>query len=114
MGEPALELDDIQSGVLRPRPSPYAASYVLLRIDERSAGRQLLARLTEVVVPASRAQRPARDTWVSVALTFQGLRALGVADASLATFSPQFREGMAARAAAFLGDRGASSPARWE
>jgi hypothetical protein len=24
-----LELDDIQSGVLRPRPSPYAASYVV-------------------------------------------------------------------------------------
>ena len=30
-----LELDDIQSGVLRPRPAPYAAAYVLFRIDER-------------------------------------------------------------------------------
>lgn len=29
-----LELDDIQSGVLRPRPSPYAATYVLFRIDD--------------------------------------------------------------------------------
>ena len=24
-----LELDDIQSGVLRPRPTPYAATYIV-------------------------------------------------------------------------------------
>jgi hypothetical protein len=34
----ALELDDIQSGVLRPRPSPYAATYLLFSIDERGGG----------------------------------------------------------------------------
>ena len=38
----ALELDDIQSGVLRPRPTPYAAAYVLFRIDEVKAGRELM------------------------------------------------------------------------
>ena len=37
----ALELDDIQSGVLRPRPSPYAATYILLRIDDRKDGREI-------------------------------------------------------------------------
>ena len=30
-----LELDDIQSGVLRPRPTPYVATYIALRIDDR-------------------------------------------------------------------------------
>lgn len=35
----ALELDDIQSGVLRPRPTPYVATYILLRIDNPGAGR---------------------------------------------------------------------------
>ncbi len=34
-----LELEDIQSGVLRPRPSPYAASYIVLRIDLARDGR---------------------------------------------------------------------------
>ena len=34
-----LELDDIQSGVLRPRPTPYVATYIALRIDDRQAGR---------------------------------------------------------------------------
>jgi deferrochelatase/peroxidase EfeB len=38
LAESKLELDDIQSGVLRPRPTPYAATYVLFRIDDRNAG----------------------------------------------------------------------------
>jgi hypothetical protein len=42
-----LELDDIQSGVLRPRPSPFAATYIILRIDDRAAGRALMRRLSE-------------------------------------------------------------------
>jgi len=33
-----VELDDIQSGVLFPRPTPYAATYLLFRIDEREGG----------------------------------------------------------------------------
>jgi deferrochelatase/peroxidase EfeB len=39
-----LELDDIQSGVLRPRPTPYVATYIALRIDDPQAGRALMKR----------------------------------------------------------------------
>ena len=39
-----LELADIQSGVLRPRPTPYAATYIVFRIDDRKAGRELMRR----------------------------------------------------------------------
>jgi len=74
---PVLDLADIQSGVLRPRPSPYAATYILLRIDERRAGRELLRRLSEIVTSAAAPVRPGRDTFVSVALTFEGFKALG-------------------------------------
>lgn len=108
-----LELDDIQSGVLHPRPTPYAATYVLFRIDECQAGRELMGRLSSVVASAAHPTSPASDTWVSVALTFQGLKALGAPQASLASFSPQFQQGMAARAK-FLGDSGESSPEKWE
>src|SRR5689334_8086389 len=107
-----LELDDIQSGVLRPRQSPYAATYILLRIDAPRDGRELLRRLGEVVTSAAPDQR-ARDTWVSVALTFDGLKALGVPPASLDSFAWEFRQGMVARAAA-LGDVGESAPEHWE
>src|SRR3989440_11642650 len=41
---PALELDDIQSGALHERPSPYVGTYLLLRIDDRAAGRELARR----------------------------------------------------------------------
>src|SRR3954471_21931680 len=110
---PLLELEDIQSGVLRPRPTPYAATYILLRIDERRAGRELLRRLSEVVTSAAAPDRPGRDTWVSVALTFPGLQALGVPQASLDSFAWEFRQGMAARASA-LGDVGENAPEHWE
>ncbi len=113
MAEIVLELEDIQRGVLRPRPAPYAATYVLFRIDDRSAGRELMRRLRSVVDSAKPAGRSADDTWVSVALSYQGLKKLGVPQASLDSFSIEFRQGMAARAKS-LGDSGESSPERWE
>ena len=108
-----LELEDIQSGVLRPRPTPFAATYILLRIDDRAAGRALMRRLSEIVASAAHPQSPARDTWVSASLTFAGLESLGVPQASLDSFSPQFREGMAARARQ-LHDLGENAPEHWE
>lgn len=108
-----LELDDIQSGVLRPRPTPYAATYIALRIDDRKAGRELMGRVRNVVTSAANPTSPLADTWVSVALTYQGLKALGVPQDSLDSFSWEFRQGMAARAKE-LGDTGESSPDNWE
>ena len=108
-----LELDDIQSGVLRPRPAPYAAAYVLFRIDDAKAGRELIRRIRPVVASAANPESPAGDTWLSVALSFQGLKALGVPRPSLESFSPEFQQGMAARAG-MLGDIGESSPEHWE
>ncbi len=108
-----LELDDIQFGALHQRPSPYTATYLLVRIDDRQAGRELLRRLRPLVGAARRSLDAARDTSVTVAFTYQGLRALGVPPASLDSFAPEFRQGMAARAAE-LGDVGESSPAAWE
>ena len=108
-----LELDDIQSGVLRPRPAPYVATYIALRIDDRNAGRDLMRRVSNVVTSAANPTSPLADTWVSVALTYQGLKALGVPQESLDSFSWEFRQGMAARARD-LGDVGPSSPENWE
>lgn len=108
-----LELDDIQSGVLRPRPTPYFATYILLRIDDRRAGRELMGRLVSVVSSAAHPESPAAECWVSVSLTYAGLEALGVPRDSLDSFAWEFRQGMAARARA-LGDEGESSPEHWE
>src|SRR6185312_13346346 len=108
-----LELTEIQSGVFRPRPTPYAAAYLGLRIDNVRAGRLLMKRAAEIVASAAHPQSPDADDWISIALTFEGLKALNVPKESLASFPPEFREGMAARAP-MLGDLGDSATEHWE
>src|SRR5438270_3722190 len=113
VGGSMLELDDIQSAVLRPRPTPYQATYVIFRIDDRKAGRELIRRLSEVVASAAHPTSPAGDTWVSTALSYKGLKALGVPRASLESVPPEFQQGMAPRAN-LLEDSGESSSENWE
>jgi Dyp-type peroxidase family len=108
-----LELNDIQSGVLRPRPSPYAATFIVLRIDEPRAGRELMRRAGAVVASVADTASPVSGAWLSIALSYRGLEALGIPRESLDSFAPEFRQGMAARANV-LGDTGESSPENWE
>jgi len=108
-----LELDDIQAGALRPRSSPYAGAYFLLRIDERRAGRELLRRLIPALASAANPADPAKQAWLALALSYQGLKALGVPEESLTSFAPEFQQGMAARASE-LDDVGESAPEHWE
>jgi Dyp-type peroxidase family len=110
--EVSLELDDIQAGALYERPSPYVGTYLLLGIRDRADGRELVRRLHRIASPAGSADEP-QDTSLTVAFTYQGLMALGVPPTSLDSFAPEFRQGMAARAAT-LGDVGESAPEHWE
>ncbi|WP_199812465.1 Dyp-type peroxidase [Streptomyces sp. NRRL S-337] len=111
--EQVLELDDIQGTLLRQRPTPFTGAYFLLRIDDPGGGRQMLARLVPHVASATQWWDPPNRAWLSVALSYSGLRALGVPQESLDSFPDAFREGMAARAGR-LGDTGDSSPERWD
>ena len=109
----ALELDDIQSGVLRPRPTPYAATYIGFRVDDRKTGRELMLRVSKVVTSAATPKGPLADVSVSVAVTCKGLEALGVPQEAIDSMAWEFRQGMAARASE-LGDVGESAPENWE
>src|SRR5262245_56508851 len=109
---PTLELDEIQATVLRHRPAPYFGAHVLLGVDEAKAGRELLRRLIPHVDSAAN-WWSAADPWLSVALSYAGLEALGVPRASLESFPEAFRVGMAGRARQ-LGDDGANAPNNWE
>jgi len=84
----SLEFGDIQSGVLRPRTNPYAATIILLLIDDRKAGRELMRRAVGVVNSCADLASKTGDAWVSLALTFQGLETLGVPQESLYSFPP--------------------------
>jgi hypothetical protein len=65
------------------------------------------------VAPADEWWVPSLPGWLGIAFTFEGLKALGVPQASLDRFPIEFREGMAARAA-ILHDFGANAPDNWE
>jgi Dyp-type peroxidase family len=106
-----LELDDIQGFVVRGYGLPLAA-HLFLRVEEAARGRALLADLLPRVVSAAPwADKP--DAAVNVAFTYNGLAALGVPEASLDGFPPEFEAGMAA-SADLLGDAGDSAPEHWE
>jgi deferrochelatase/peroxidase EfeB len=108
---PTLELHEIQATVLRQRPAPYFGVHILLRIDEAGAGRAFLRRLTPHVDSAA-GWWEAANAWLAVGISYVGLEALGVPEASLRSFPEAFRVGMAARARQ-LGDEGVSHPDRW-
>jgi Dyp-type peroxidase family len=108
---PELELEDIQSIILRRRPSPYYGCHVLLKINEASQGRELLQKIQPYVLSAAEYAR--QDTWMAVVITYTGLVALQVPEFSLESFPASFRDGMAARASN-VGDTGESAPEHWD
>jgi deferrochelatase/peroxidase EfeB len=108
-----LELDDIQHFLLT-RPHAMAARYGFLTFGDPAEARAYLAGSLNRIGTARSAMDAADDhtRWVTVGFTWNGLRALGVDEASLATFPEEFRQGMAARAE-ILGDTGVNHPDHW-
>lgn len=95
---PMLELDDIQY-ILVTRVPALTGRYEFLSFREPAQGRAWLQAMREKV-PSAKAVADTvnlEKRWVSVAFTWNGLRALGADEASLATFPEEFRQGMAAR-----------------
>lgn len=108
-----LELDDIQY-ILLDRAPALAGRYAFLSFRSAAGGRAWLSAMLEEVssVEAMRESVAHDRRWVTLAFTWAGLRALGVDEASLATFPEEFRSGMAARAQ-ILGDTGPHRPEAW-
>ena len=108
-----LELEDIQH-ILLTRTPALTGRYEFLSFRTPESGRTWLSALSEKVQSAAEALAPDNTEmrWVTVAFTWNGLRALGLDEASLATFPEEFKQGMAARAE-ILGDTGANHPENW-
>jgi deferrochelatase/peroxidase EfeB len=107
-----LEIDDIQQFLIS-RPPALAARYEFLTFRRHASGREWLKGLIEKAGTAKTvaSQNPGMR-WVTIGLTWNGLRALGVNEAALTTFPEEFRQGMAARAE-ILGTTGANHPDNW-
>src|SRR3954468_13678677 len=108
-----LETDDIQH-ILLTRAPALTGRYEFLSFRTVQGGRKWLSAISERVLSASAMQATleGQKSWVTVAFTWAGLRALGVDEEALATFPEEFRQGMVARASV-LGDTGRSHPENW-
>ena len=108
-----VELDDIQGLVRFGYKRHTEACFLLLRIKDLNAARAWLAAAP--VSSAATADAPPA-TLLQLALSSDGLRALGLADDIVEGFSAEFVSGMGGDAsrARRLGDVGANAPSRWQ
>ncbi|MET0792588.1 MAG: Dyp-type peroxidase [Polyangiaceae bacterium] len=121
--DPVLDLHDIQGNIIKayPRFGYSWSRHFFFRISDGDAGRAFLSALIPSVTTAAPwtsggssvidSKRPKITT--NIAFTFEGLKRLGVPQASLQTFPEEFAMGMTARRD-ILGDDGPSAPATWD
>jgi Dyp-type peroxidase family len=120
----AIEWKDVQRIILSGYPClPYSA-YVLWRFlpAERALKKQWLADLVKKLAATKVDDDDPSKPAINLALTYSGLRSLGVAEPELNSFSLEFIEGMAPlpvntqipRRTNVLGDLEASSPEHWD
>ena len=111
-----MDLGDIQGDILRAYGNDYdCTSYAFVGIECPPAqGRAWFSGLIDHVTTAA-PWKPGEKplTTLNVAVTAAGLRALGVSEQVVDSFSKEFRQGMAGRSE-LLGDLGPSDPATWE
>jgi Dyp-type peroxidase family len=111
-----IDLADIQGDILRAYGNDYDhTTYAFVHLD--CPAEQARAWLSGVVDHVTTAEPwPAGEkplTTLNVSVTAEGLRALGVSQGVIDTFSKEFRAGMAERSV-LLGDVGPSDPSGWE
>jgi Dyp-type peroxidase family len=108
-----LELEDIQHIVLTRAPAQ-TGRYEFVTFRDPPGARAWLAALVPTVQSAAAmaSSLDKDDRWVTVAFTWNGLRALGLDEASLDSFPEEFKQGMVARAE-ILGDVGPNDPDNW-
>src|SRR3984893_16364354 len=108
-----LENEDIQH-ILLTRTPALTGRYEFLSFRNAAGGRAWLSAIREKAQSAAEVMASVEKDkrWVTVAFTWNGLRALGVDEGSLATVPEEFKQGMVARAEV-LGDTGENHPNRW-
>lgn len=107
-----MELDDIQAIILRDRPIPYYGTVVAIKVHHAAKGRELIAKLLPHV-SSSQEFDDRMASNLTIVMTYEGLKQLGVPQDSLDSFPENFKQGMAARAKQ-LHDVGQNAPENWQ
>lgn len=106
-----MQLEDIQSLILRERPSPYFGTVIAVKVNNAAVGRQMLAQVLPDVTGSKEWHKDMQAT-LSIVMTYEGLEALGVPQSSLESFPDSFKAGMANRADK-LRDTDGNDPENW-
>jgi deferrochelatase/peroxidase EfeB len=110
---------DVQGNILRGYRKNRVRYLMLQVTDPAAARRWLTASLSgsngvpRITTESAERWETKPDSCFNIALTYEGLQALGTPAESLATFPTEFRQGMTKRALK-LGDAGESAPEKWE
>ena len=106
------EFEQIQGGIVRGLAGVRHGVLLLARIEDPDRARAFLRdTLTKRITWHD--GKPVDNVFINVAFTLQGLQRLGLAEADLAAFPKEFREGMEARSG-MLGDVRGNHPDNWE
>jgi len=109
-----MELDrkDIQGLVVSSYKHLPCAAFLLLRIADAGRARSWLTALTREITASEGRQG---DSSTNVALTWTGLKNLGLSQTVLSTFSLPFQEGMGTNhRSRILGDTDGNAPSNWD
>jgi Dyp-type peroxidase family len=107
-----LETSDIQGIIVRGYSELSAAVFLLIGIKECEAAKRWLKKIAPEITTG--AQKPTNDS-LNIALTFEGLKVLGLNETALESFPMELQDGMITKhKQQFLGDYGTSDPANWE
>jgi deferrochelatase/peroxidase EfeB len=115
MTSPASNFGDIQGLLWSGYGRLTKACYVLLRVTDAAAARAWLGHIADSVTTIDHLRRQHAHRALHIALTAEGMRVLGVADAVINGFSAEFISGMTGEEGRSrrLGDVGDSAPSCW-
>ena len=113
MSNPSVypNLKDVQGNILSNYGAQFA-TYLLYRVDLSEAARRWLGAIIDDITTEEKFKEKPR-AMLNIAVTHQGLKALGLSPTSLNSFPAEFQEGMRKRAS-ILCDFGKSAPKHWE
>lgn len=106
-----LPFDDIQGIIVRGYTFRQS-KFLFLQLTDAQSGQAWLAQIIDSVTAAT-VWESKPDTAFNIAFSAVGLKALGMSEATLKTFLPEFQRDIVG-SAGVLGDHGSSAPENWD